>query len=259
MKKDQIELIIVTVSTNAGEVLNLKVYKNGVVCRAGVGGLPELGISLMTDTGVPNYFDTLINKVPNEVLEQPINYEENTPNGYIQYIVAFFGETQNGEHGERADWKKSTGIRVKIDQQSNFNHPIMTFLDVFSMDAAEVTNELYFDAVLHVCYGVTSTDLPDDSMIAAPNTETAKRESLINYIHQMRDSARGWDIDTFNEFKVYKKDEKFFSAIIDRSESGVTIRFEEIKGSKLSDIDKTDSLSTQKDVLKKSWWKRLFS
>ena len=48
MKQEEVELIILKVTANGQEAINMKIYKNGTTCRAGVGALPELGIGMMT-------------------------------------------------------------------------------------------------------------------------------------------------------------------------------------------------------------------
>ena len=107
MKKEEVELIIFKVTVDGKEALNMKIYKNGTTCRHGVGGLPELGISGMSFFNNSNFFDPLIAKVPDHLLEKPMNYEEQTPNGYLEYVIAFYGASKNGDTGERADWAKS--------------------------------------------------------------------------------------------------------------------------------------------------------
>ena len=107
MKKEEVELIIFKVTVDGKEALNMKIYKNGTTCRHGVGGLPELGISGMSFFNNSNFFDPLIAKVPDHLLEKPMNYEEQTPNGNLEYVIAFYGASKNGDTGERADWAKS--------------------------------------------------------------------------------------------------------------------------------------------------------
>jgi hypothetical protein len=143
MRKKEVELLIFKVTADGHEAINMKIYKNGTTCRYGVCGLPQLGISGMSFFNDARFFDPLIAKVPDEVFEKPIMYEEETPNGYLEYVIAFYGASKNGDTGERADWEKSTGIRLKLDQQSNFRHPIMGLVDGLTMDAAELTNEWY--------------------------------------------------------------------------------------------------------------------
>lgn len=247
MQKNEIELIIINVSTNDGIVLDMKIYKNGTICRAGAGGLPEIGISMMSMTEDKKYFESLMQQVPDNLLEQAFNYEEETPNGFLQYVVAFYGVSSNGDNGERAEWSKSTGLRVQLDQQSSFNHPIMRFFDGFAQDAAEITNGLYFDAIVKVKYDVTSTELPEQTIISAPNNQAGIDNAFSNYVHQMLASARQWDMNNYTEFKAYKKDDQMLNATINKTATNFSIDFSVIPNF-------TEQLNK-----KKPWWKRLFS
>ena len=202
MNKEEIELIIFKVSADGQDAINMKIYKNGTTCRTGVGGLPQLGISGMSFFNDSRFFDPLIAKVPDNILEKPLVYEEETPNGYLEYIIAFYGVSKNGETGEHADWTKSTGIRVKLDQQSEFNHPIMRFLDGLTMDATELTNEWYFDIVMFAKYKMKSSTLPE-TIFALSKTEKEIHNDFENYINQMLTSARNWSMSDFAKNKTY--------------------------------------------------------
>jgi len=139
------------------EVTHMKIYKNGTTCRHGVDGLPEIGISGMSFFNNSDFFDAMMAKVPDHLLERPMNYEEETPNGYLKYVTAFYGVTKNGNTGESADWAKSTGIRIKLDHQTHFKDPIVGFLDRLTLDAAELTNEWYFDIIMLAKYKMQSS------------------------------------------------------------------------------------------------------
>lgn len=248
MKKSEIELIILKVTADGQEAINMKIYKNGTTCRSGVGGLPQLGISGMSFVDDARYFDPLIEKVPQEVLDSPINYEEETPNGYLEYVIAFFGVSKNGENGERADWSKSTGIRVKMDHQTTFNHPILGLLDGLTMDAAESTNELYFDAIVSAKWGMKSSTLPQ-TMIAQPKTDQEIHTDYDNYVNQMTYSARKWDMAPFVNNKTYEKGGIEHVATITSSHNQFSINFVPMGGS--TDVKSDEIVPTKK----KPWWK----
>lgn len=137
-------------------------------------------------------------------LEKPINYEEETPNGFLEYIITFYGASRNGDTGERADWSKSTGIRAKIDHQTNFNHPILGLLDALTLEAAELTNELYFDSMMQIVFNANSSTLPKETILTAPKTQNGIRENYEIYINQMPGSARKWDMREYIKNKSYK-------------------------------------------------------
>lgn len=249
MKKEEIELIILKVTADGQEAINMKVYKNGTTCRSGVGGLPQIGISGMGFVNDSRYFDPLIEKVPQEVLDKPINYEEETPNGYLEYVIAFYGVSKNGETGESADWLKSTGIRAKVDQQTTFNHPIMGLLDWLTMKAAELTNDWYFDVILSAKWEVKNTKMCE-TLIAQPKTEQEVHNDYDNYINQMTYSARKWDMSEFIKGKTYEKDGIQHRASIDNTGNTFSINFSPIE-SKSTPIKE----NLEKSEKKKPWWK----
>jgi hypothetical protein len=248
MKKEEIELIIIKVTADGQEAINMKIYKNGTTCRSGVGGLPQLGISGMSFVNDSRFFDPLIEKIPQEVLDKPLNYEEETPNGYLEYVIAFYGVSKNGETGERAEWEKSTGMRTKVDHQTTFNHPIMGLLDNLTMEAAELTNEWYFDVIMSAKWGVKSSTMPE-TMIAQPKTEQEIHTDYDNYVNQMNFSARKWDMSEFVNGKTYDKDGVMHKATIKNRKNAFSINFSQIGNDTSKENQKSDNTK------KKPWWK----
>ena len=259
MNKEEIALIIIKVTVDGQEAINMKIYKDGTTCRHGVGGLPELRISGMSFFNHSDFFDSLIAKVPENLLEAPLNYEEETPNGYLEYVVAFYGDSNNGETGERAVWSKSTGIRAKLDHQSSFRDPILGFLDSFTMDAAELTNEWYFDVVMLSKYKMQSSTLPKETLIAQPNTEEEIHTHFSNYINMMLTSARNWSMAGFNVNKIYEREGKYYFGIIHDDRKSFSIDFIEMGNAPVAntptasegDIEPT----AETELNKKPWWK----
>lgn len=248
MKKEEVDLIIFKVSSNGQDAINMKIYKNGTTCRSGVGGLPQLGISAMSFVNDTRFFDPLLAKVPDEIFEKPINYEEPTPNGYVEYVVAFysaseanlflkyislikrwvvslFGKSQDSHLGERTDWKQSTGIRVKLDAQSRFNHPIMSLLDGLTMEAAELTNDLYFDAIMQIVYKAKSSTLPKETILTCPKTDTEIKADFENYVSQMLQSARKWDMRKYVENKTYEIEGMTFHGQVEQTQNSFRVLF----------------------------------
>jgi len=225
MTKEEVELIIFSVSSDGQEAINMKIYKNGTTCRYGVGGLPQLGISGISFLNNSKYFDPLIEKVPQEILNQPLNYEEETPNGYLEYIIAFYGVSTNGDTGERANWAKKTGVRVKIDKRSKFNDPLMGFLDNLTLDAAELTNEWYFDVMMHIVYKAISSALPKKSILAFPKTDAQLKIDFENYVSQMLQSARKWDMTKFVENKFYEIEGNKCRGVVKQDHNAFSVTF----------------------------------
>ena len=202
MDKKEVEQILIIVKSGQAEALNMKIYKNGIICRHGCGGLPQIGISGMSFTESSTAFDKLIELVPQEILDKPISYQDEKIETPLEYIIAFYGVSKNGDTGEGADWTKSTGIRLLIDTNTSFRHPILSFVDTFSLDAAEQTNSLYFDVIVNAVYKLKSTTLPP-TILAVPKTDKEIQNDFENYVNQIRYSARQWDITSFAKNKIY--------------------------------------------------------
>lgn len=113
MTKEEVELIIFKISANGQDAINMKFYKNGTICRYGVGGLPQLGIAVMSFVYDTRYFLPLIEKVPDEILNQPLNYEEQTPNGYLEYVIAFTVSLKMGIMGKEQSGLNRLGLELR--------------------------------------------------------------------------------------------------------------------------------------------------
>lgn len=252
MKKEEVELIIIKVTADGQEAFNMKIYKDGTTCRHGVGGLPELRISGMSFFNNSVFFDPLIAKVPENLLEKPINYEEETPNGYLEYVVAFYGVSNNGQTGERAEWSKSTGIRAKLDHKSSFRDPIMGFLDRLTIDAAELTNEWYFDIIMLSQYKMQSSTIPIQTIITQPKTDREIYEQFENYINMMLTSTRKWSMIDFDKNKTYEREGKTYTGFIQQDSKSFSINFLLIDST--ANLQLKTNFEEQKPK-KKSWWK----
>jgi hypothetical protein len=235
MTKDEISLIILKVTADGQDAINIKLYKNGTTCRYGVGGLPQLGISGMSFFNHSNFFDPLIEKLPEEILNQPVNYEEPTPNGYLEYVMAFYGVSLNGETGEDAEWSKSVGVRVKLDHQTTFRHPIMGLLDGLTMDAAELTNEWYFDIIMHAVYKAKSSTLPGETIITTPKTEVEINDHYSNYVNQMVYSARKWSMKDFTANKTYEIEGRICKGVVMQENDAFSVTFFPINSPEVND------------------------
>lgn len=260
MTKEEVELIIIKVTADGQEAINMKIYKNGTTCRHGAGGIPQLGISAMSFFNNSNFFDPLIAKVPEQILERPLNYEEETPNGYLEFVIAFYGVSKNGDTGEHADWTKSTGVRAKVDHQSSFRDPIMGFLDGLTLDAAEITNEWYFDVVMFAKYKMLSSIIPKETIFALPKTENVINSDFENYINMMQTSARKWSMTNFDKNKTYEKDGEIFKALINETANSFSINFlpNEISKDFTNIQIATNSNATNENsnqIEEKKWWK----
>jgi hypothetical protein len=203
MQKNEVEEILIIVKSGQQEALSMKIYKDGIICRRGCGGLPEISISGMSFTGSSLVFDKLLSILPQEVLDQPVNYVEQKINSPLEYVVAFYGVSKNGQTGEHAEWMKSSGMRFLLDSDSGFNHPLLGFVDTFSLEAAELTNSWYFDIMVKAAFDVQSATLTEQTFIAVSRTQEETQNAFRNYLSQIRLSSRRWDLATFSKDKTY--------------------------------------------------------
>lgn len=202
MDKKEVEEILIRVKLGQDEALSMKIYKSGIICRRGCGAAPELGISTMTFTGNSAIFDKLMETISQQICDLSIKHEDKKTETPLEYTLCFYGVSSNGETGERAQWKKSSGINILIDSNSDFRDPILDFIDNLAMDACEITNSIYFDVMIKSMYSLTSTSLPE-SIISTPKTEAEIRTTFENYVDQINNSVRKWDIISFGNEKKY--------------------------------------------------------
>jgi hypothetical protein len=248
MTKEEVEQILIIVKSGQSEALNMKIYKNGIICRHGCGGIPQIGISGMSFTDNSETFDKLMEVVPQQILDNPTNYQDEKINIPLEYIIAFYGVSSNGETGEDAEWTKSTGIRLLIDTKTAFRHPILSFSDTFSMDAMEKTNSLYFDVIINAVYKFKATTLPPQTMIALPKTHKEIQKDFENYINQMSNSPRKWDLIALSKDKIYSDgNERQFLPNITKIGDAYSFQFIPVDG-QLPD----QNVATETP---KKWWK----
>jgi hypothetical protein len=247
MNKQEVDQVLIIVRSGKQEALHMKIYRDGTLCRKGCGGLPEVGISAMSHTGSPAIFDQLMEIVPQEILDNPLQYKDEQITTPLEYIIGFYGVSKNGETGEQAEWTKSTGIQLLLDSNTSFRNAVLAFADTFSMEAIEKTNSWYFDVVVHAVYKLKSNALPE-TIIAVPPAEKEVQTHYEHYVHQIRSSPRRWDITSFSNNKVYTDaSNNQFAPFAVLNDEVFKLRFIPIGG-------KT-SLPAQDDANNNKWWK----
>ncbi|QNK63697.1 hypothetical protein H7F33_04135 [Pedobacter sp. PAMC26386] len=185
MDKSEVEQVLITVKSGTEEALNIKIYKNGILARRGCGGLPGVKVSGMSFTGDSKYFDQLMNSVSQQVLDQDINHEEKIITGSLEYLVAFYGVSSNGDLGERAEWTKSTGLRFFMDEGTSFRHNMLGFVDGLAIEAMKLTDSWYFDIMMLGLDKMKSSSLPEQTLATAPKTEEALKQDFQSYFEQV--------------------------------------------------------------------------
>ncbi|WP_440134679.1 hypothetical protein [Chitinophaga sancti] len=252
MKKQEVELILIRISSGGQDALNMKIYKNGTTCRYGVGGVPQINISGMSFFNDARFFDPLLANVPDQVLEQPIMYEEPTPNGDLEYVIGFYGVSRNGETGEAADWSKSTGIRLKIDKQTKFNDSILSVTDTLTMLAIELTNDWYFDIMMQAGHNMLSSALPRETIISHPKTKAETSRDFQHYIDQMKASPRHWKLADYDKNKVYEREGRVFKGVVKETEQDFAIHFYPVKAASETKAENSAPAGTEGE---QPWWK----
>ncbi|MBB6270283.1 hypothetical protein HDF26_000710 [Pedobacter cryoconitis] len=203
MDKSEVEQVLITVKSGTEEALNIKIYKNGILARRGCGGLPGVKISGMSFTGDSTYFDKLMNSVSQQVLDENINHEEKIITGSLEYLVAFYGVSSNGDQGERAEWTKSTGLRFFMDEGTSFRHNLLGFVDGLAIEAMKLTDSWYFDIMMIGLEKMRSTSLPEQTLATAPKTDEALKQDFQSYFEQVSKK----DLAGFAKGKVYLNEE----------------------------------------------------
>jgi len=185
MDKSEVEYVLITVKSGTEEALNIKIYKNGILARRGCGGLPGVTISGMSFTNNSYYFDRLMQSVSQQILDENINHEEEIKTGSLEYVIAFYGQSANGDQGERAEWTKSTGLRFFMDEGTSFRHNLLGFADGFAIEAMKLTNSWYFDVVMLALENMRSDALPEQTLVNAAKTEEALNKDFQSYFEQI--------------------------------------------------------------------------
>lgn len=241
MQKSEVELIIAGVNAGKEQALNVKIYRDGTLTRSGCGGLPPIAVSGMTVEGTQEYWNELIGMIDERIIANPVNHQDEKIDTPLEYFIAFFGVSKNGETGERAEWTKSSGVRFLLDSNTAFRHPLLGFLDQFVIKAAEVTNPWFFDVMMSAIYNLKPAGL-ENTFVTVPKTEAEKQEALSRYVNQiMANAPRGWNIvDIGNGRKYLTPDGKEVTSRVENNGGSVSINFyQQFDKDNLAAADKT--------------------
>jgi len=199
MNKSEVEQLLISVKSGTEEALNIKIYKNGTIARRGSGGLPGVGISGMSLTGNSSYFDQIMQSVSQQILDENINHEEEIKTGSLEYLVAFYGLSNNDDNGERAEWTKSTGLRFFMDEGTSFRHNLLGFVDGLAIEAMKLTNPWYFDIVIMALDNMKSDALPEQTLVDAPEADEDINKDFQSYFNQTSKK----ELPSFAKDKLY--------------------------------------------------------
>jgi hypothetical protein len=101
----------------------------------------------------------------------------------------------------------------------------MGFLDGLTLDACELTNEWYFDVMMQVVYKAKSATLPNETILAAPKTDKEIKFHYENYVSQILQNTRRWDMRRFVENKTYEIEGRQCKGIIKQHNNSINVSF----------------------------------
>lgn len=227
MNIKEVELIVFSLKFNDESVLYMKFYKTGTVIRQGIGGAPAVNSSGIGFNKNSHYFDTLVSLIPGNLLERPLGHKDQIINDKVEYVIAFYGVSDNGFTEEEANWTKSTGLRFTLDSKSNTRNEVLSFVDGFTIKAVDLTNEWYFDIMMKGHFDMQSPLLTKNDVVTLPKSDKEKKADYQNYIEQTVSNNNGnWNVETYFKDKTYSDaDGKNYSPRIDTSTGNFRILF----------------------------------
>ncbi len=203
MTKEEIELILIKIMIKGEEALLIKVYKGGTIVRNGAGGVPRVDVGcMMNDARNQQIWQKLLERLPLSLLE--LNGQQIADNirDPYSYTVVFYGQSNNGQTGEYAQWQRTQGIHVEADLNGP-NHPLISAMDQLAVAAVSLTNEWYFDIVILACFGMKAEGLM--GMLSTSRTFD-KQQAFANLLTQLSQSPAATDVVKYPAGKVYVED-----------------------------------------------------
>jgi hypothetical protein len=248
MNKQEVELIIFNVTQNGQDTVFLKIYGDGTITRGGMGRLPKTKTSAMSQFGNAQFLNTLLSKLPENVLAQSLNYEENTPNGAFEYVMAFYAEPYRTDEGIR--WTKSTGMRMVVDKDSHNAHPLQPLLLEMVHTALDITNEWYFDSMLLGRYGLRSESLPEKTIVVKPTIEDELHADFDIYLKQLGTSFNSHRVISMARHKTYCNEQRAHRLHLQNRGESFELRFEPLAGAPVLQF------ATGQPDENNPWWRR---
>lgn len=226
MNKADVELVVIIVKSGTEEALNLKIYKNGTLARRGCGGLPGVKISGMSLNAGPGFFLGVMGNVSQQVLDSPINYEEKITKTALEYQVSFYGQSSNGDQGERAEWTQSCTLRFLMDEGTGYRNQLLGFVDGLAIEAMKLTDSWYFDIVMLALETQRSNVLPEHTIVSSFSSEEMADEAFQAYFQQVNKK----DLPLFMQDKIYvDADGLSYKLVLKMDDESLTYVFEPLK------------------------------
>ncbi len=219
MLKSDIDLVVLKIALHGQIAIDLKLYKDGRIFRQGNGMLPALRLGCLSYVGDPICFDFVISEIPGQLLLNPINYKEPTPNGALEYFIAFYNSNsiENDKTIENTDKALATGARFLLDNKTAFNHSILGLIDRLAIELSNMTKRWYFDVYMKYVFDATSTNFPQKNSFNGPKTEVSIIKDYKNFMNQMIVDRRGKSITEIIKNKRYMFDGKLCKIAMDKA------------------------------------------
>jgi hypothetical protein len=226
MKKSEVEMILLSRKYAGREHFLIKIYRDGTLIRQGSAGTPPLAVGGMTVQGSQQYWDHLIARLDDRLVEEPVWYVDPRATIPVETVMAFYGASSNGDTNERAQWTKTSGTRFLIDQHSDYRHAVLDLIESFALDAAEATNSWFFDVVVTAIYDFRPVGLTNTFVTGLPD-HAGKRAALDQYINYIGSSPHDWDLVEIGHGRSYRTPSgKLVRSVVENTRRGTRIRFE---------------------------------
>lgn len=199
ISKQEIEQFLVRINLGEDCAFKMKIFKDGALVRQGMGSVPELALLANSPSGGEQAFQQLLALVPDALLESGGNYEEPEVKVPLEYMLGFYAHPTNNERGDAAQFANSQGFYFRLDNNTEFRHPILAFIDHFAMQAAQLTNRWYFCALVHATQAWFPIGHPEGSTVAIPPTPDSANLIMTRYLQQLYQT--GWHTDLQTQVK----------------------------------------------------------
>lgn len=224
MTRDEVGMILFRIDIRGEEAFLVKLYRDGTIIRNGAGGVPAVGVGyMMTQAGAHTWAEVM-GSLPDDIFNMNMAHRAEGIRDPFSYTIVFYGQSRNGQTGEYADWARSQGVRVESDLNAREHHPMLPWLDRFSVQLTLLTNSTYFDAVVLSQFGCRSDQLKG-IMISSPPSEQAREESWRQFLTQFTQSPHRGLLPKLPEGKIYTRESDGATFRMELKQEGNSINY----------------------------------
>ncbi len=196
-------MIALSIKVGGLETIQIKAYRDGTITRIGAGSMPPIPIAAASHLPEHAIMQRLLEKVPDALVRNDIEFKEDVIEKELVYEVQFFSQPQNGWAGEQTIWGAKRIIRFELDLNTSFRSKVFAFVDSLIKDAIGLSNTWYFDALVMAIFEKRSNKLPQQTMIVKPENIEDLTPEFGNFLAQMLHSQRRWNFMSFPVGKTY--------------------------------------------------------